>query len=127
MSQLGSSLLRTSTRKQFKSMNVMQEPMTGPGDTTARFVIYHVPRRGVNIHMTHTHKTKNTKTSMTVSCLVDFCSQSEKLVEQQKLRSVVHCGDHPLENVFKFKYLVSIQEDDSLQKYDDYYGLLQVW
>ena len=50
--------------------------------------------------------------------LVDSAVQVGKMTQQQKSRPVVHCGDQPLENVFKFKYLGSIQAADSLQKYD---------
>ena len=51
------------------------------------------------------------------------CGPGKKLEKQQGQakalqRPVIYCGDHPLDNVYKFKYLGSIYSTDALQKYD---------
>ena len=50
--------------------------------------------------------------------LADKAVYTAKLVELQKSRSAVKCGEKSLENVFRFSYLGSIFTANGLQSYD---------
>ena len=54
-----------------------------------------------------------------VDCrLADKAVQVSKLVDLQKLRSEVHCGEQNLENGVKFQYLGTVFAVNGLQCYD---------
>lgn len=59
--------------------------------------------RGIKIHKSRSHKPQ--KSQNFKGSLADRAVQLQKLRAQQKDRPTVLCEDHPLENVFNFKYL----------------------
>ena len=62
-------------------------------------------KRGVAIHKAKSHKKE--KRQHFKSTLEDETVQVCKMVEKQKDRSVITCGDKSLKNVFRSKYLGS--------------------
>ena len=72
--------------------------------------------RGVKIHQSRTHKP--VKKQSFEGSLVDKAVHVSKLVKLQQNRPAVHCGEHVLDNVFRFSYLDTIFAANGLQCYD---------
>ena len=70
-------------------------------------------QRGVKIHQVRTHKAA--KPQAFEGRLTDKPVQVSKLIDLQKSRPAVHCGEQILENVFKFQYLGTVFAANGLQ------------
>ena len=73
-------------------------------------------QRGVKIHQARAHKAA--KPQAFEGRLADKAVQVSKLIDLQKSRPDVYCGEQILENVFKFQYLGSVFAANGLQCYD---------
>ena len=72
--------------------------------------------RGISIHKAKAHKAP--KVQNFSGTLADEAVTMCKIVKQQATRPIIHCGDHPLDNVFREKYLGTIFTADAEQKHD---------
>ena len=72
--------------------------------------------RGIKIHCSRAHK--DPKLQNFSGSLADAAVRTCKLVQQQALRPKIHCEGHPLNNVFREKYLGTVFAADADQTRD---------